>query len=138
MEGEPTRSSSSRADSPEAYLLVPLWPGELGELGVVVDGEDEVSGGVLGLLAGGGVVDGEADGVVRSPGRSPTRSERDSVQPATNVTPSASAQNPESSFFIAKPPLSARYAGLVQVQSKCHGAATLDTLRPLSGGERKR
>lgn len=76
-------------------------PGEDG-----VDGEDGVGGvvgvvGELGDVAAGGLSDGDADGVVRSPGFSPRRSERDSVQPAANVATSASAQKPESSFFIS-------------------------------------
>lgn len=84
--------------------MPPLEPGELGELGVDGDGVDDVSDGVLGLeLLAGGFVVGEADGVVLRSLRPPTRSDPDSVQPATNVTPRASAHNPVSSFFIALP-----------------------------------
>lgn len=51
-----------------------------------------------GVRAGGGVVDGDADGV-RSPGRSPTRSLR-SVQPAITPAPSTSADMTTSNLFI--------------------------------------
>jgi hypothetical protein len=69
-----------------------------------VDGDGVVGAGlgdgVLGDVEdAGGVVLGEADGV-RSAGRSPSRSERDSEQAVANVATSASAQKPESSFFI--------------------------------------
>ena len=68
--------------------------------GVVAGGV--VAGGVV--IGGGGVVDGDADGV-RSPGRSPSRSFRDSEHAVTRPALSASAQRPVSSFFIfAMPP----------------------------------
>lgn len=112
--------------------MPPFEPGELGELGLDgADGVDEVSDGVLGVeLPTGGLVVGEADGFVVRSLRSPTRSDRDSVQPATKVTPSASAQNPASSFFITYPPLVARAAAFVAVQSNCHRTTALDTLGP--------
>jgi hypothetical protein len=73
----------------------------------------ELSEGVLGagvLLLGGGVivagggageVGGDADGM-RSPGRSPTRSVRDSLQAASKPRPSASAQRPVAILFIVR------------------------------------
>jgi hypothetical protein len=69
--------------------------------GVVLEG-----GGVDGMVADGGVVadGGEADGD-RSPGRSPTRSEPDSLQAVSSPTPSARAQRPVSILFIGAPPL---------------------------------
>jgi hypothetical protein len=77
--------------------------------GVVVDG------GVDGEV----VVGGDADGV-RSPGRSPTRSEPDSVQAVSSPAPSARAQKPVSNLFISKPPPSgvARTTGY-KVQRAC-------------------
>ena len=48
----------------------------------------------------GDVVDGDADGVVVVPGRSPTRSVRDSVQPASAARPIVSAHTPVSILFI--------------------------------------
>jgi hypothetical protein len=66
----------------------------LDPLGVVV-----VAGGVDGVV----VVGGDADGV-RSPGRSPTRSVRDSLQAVSSPAPSARAQRPVSTLFIAMPP----------------------------------
>lgn len=64
-----------------------------------------------GVVAGGGVVgiDGLVDGAVeeggdadgmRSPGRSPTRSVRDSLQAVSIPTPSASAHRPVSILFM--------------------------------------
>jgi hypothetical protein len=67
--------------------------------GVVVD-----DGGVEGMVDGDVVVGGEADGV-RSPGRSPTRSEPDSVQAVSRPRLSATAQKPVSILFMREPPL---------------------------------
>jgi hypothetical protein len=64
--------------------------------GVVVDGGIVVDGGMV-------VVGGDADGV-RSAGRSPRRSVRDSEQAVTRPALSASAQIPVSSFFTSEPP----------------------------------
>jgi hypothetical protein len=73
---------------------VELDPDEVPEPpGVVVDG------GVDGVV----VVGGDADGV-RSPGRSPTRSVRDSLQAVSSPALSARAQRPVSNLFISKPP----------------------------------
>jgi hypothetical protein len=65
-----------------------------------------VDGGLAGSVdaggiveVGGGVVEGDADGV-RSPGRSPIRSLRDSPQPAINVPPAAKAMAALSKLFI--------------------------------------
>jgi hypothetical protein len=83
---------------PLGVELEPLPELELPEvlsLGVVVDG------GVV--VDDGGVVDGEADGV-RSPGRSPSRSLRDSEHAVMRPALSASAHRPVSSFFIWVPP----------------------------------
>ena len=95
------RAGSARAARPpwsgRAYLVpVPLGvDGEpLGDdvvpdpLGVVVD-----DGGVV-------VVGGDADGVRSPPGRSPTRSVRDSLQAVSNPALSARAQKPVSNLFI--------------------------------------
>jgi hypothetical protein len=62
---------------------------------VVVDDPDDVD--VPELL---GDVDGDADGVVVVPGRSPTRSVRDSLQPASAASPIVSAHTPVSILFI--------------------------------------
>jgi hypothetical protein len=69
--------------------------------GVVVDdgGVDGVDGVVDGVVA----VGGDADGV-RSPGRSPTRSVRDSLQAVSSPALRARAQKPVSNLFIWKPP----------------------------------
>jgi carbon monoxide dehydrogenase subunit G len=58
--------------------------------GVVLDGG-------IGAVADGGDAEGD-----RSPGRSPTRSERDSLQAVSMPTPSASAQRPVSILFIER------------------------------------
>jgi hypothetical protein len=72
--------------------------------GESVDGEPD---GVLddggGVAVGGGVVVGEADGGW-SPGRSPTRSVRDSPQPAIRLAPAARASIALSKLFIPLPP----------------------------------
>jgi hypothetical protein len=67
-------------------------------LGVVV-----VAGGVDGVVDGEVTDGGDADGV-RSPGRSPTRSVRDSLQAVSIPTLSATAPRPVSIMFIAEPP----------------------------------
>jgi hypothetical protein len=69
-----------------------------GEVVVVVSVDFELL-----LLEPGVVVEGEADGDVL-PGRLLTRSELDSVQPAAIPAMSASAQNPETYFFISVAP----------------------------------
>jgi len=63
--------------------------------GVVVDGGVAVDGDVLD--------GGDADGV-RSPGRSPTRSVRVSLQAVSMPTLSATAKTAERNFFISMPP----------------------------------
>jgi hypothetical protein len=93
--------------------------GELGRSDGVVDG-----GGVV--TVGGGVVVGEADGV-RSPGRSPTRSVRDSPQPAIRVAPAARAMAALSKLFIEGfLPRGIDQGGVVQ--SGCHAVGAPDTL----------
>jgi hypothetical protein len=82
-------------------------PVPLGLLGLEV----EPLGGVVvvlslgaGVAAGGvdGIVEdgGDADGVVRSTGRSPTRSVRDSLQAVSSPRLSATAQTPVSILFM--------------------------------------
>jgi hypothetical protein len=66
-------------------------------LPVVLSLGDVVAGGVV--IGGGGVVGGDADGV-RSAGRSPSRSLRDSEQAVRRPALSASAHRPVSNFFI--------------------------------------
>jgi hypothetical protein len=62
--------------------------------------EGELGYGELdGSVDEGGVVDGDADGV-RSPGRSPMRSLRDSPHPAIKVAPAARAMAALSKLFI--------------------------------------
>jgi hypothetical protein len=72
-----------------------------------VDDDPEVDGGVVvdgGVAVGGGGVDGgEADGV-RSPGRSPTRSVRLSLQAVSRPALSATASTAVRNFFISMPP----------------------------------
>jgi hypothetical protein len=58
-----------------------------------------VDGGVDGVV----VVGGEADGG-EPPGRSPTRSVRDSLQAVSSAALSATAQRPVSTLFISEPP----------------------------------
>jgi hypothetical protein len=72
-------------------------------LGVEVSLGLLVDGGVDGVVDGEVVDGGEADGV-RSPGRSPTRSVRDSLQAVSNPRLSATAQRPVSILFIGEPP----------------------------------
>jgi len=91
----PARRRGSRA----YFVLVPL--GLDGELlgGVVVVlslGDVLVAGGVDGIVEDGGDADG-----VRSTGRSPTRSVRDSLQAVSSPRLSATAQTPVSILFIA-------------------------------------
>jgi hypothetical protein len=81
-------------------LDVELSEGVLGA-GVLGAGVLLLGGGVI--VAGGGAgeveVGGDADGM-RSPGRSPTRSVRDSLQAASKPRPSASAQSPVAILFM--------------------------------------
>src|SRR5947209_8359180 len=105
--------------------------------GVVDDGDDEL----LELEPAGGVVvvpepllelepvvvsverdgaPGEADGVRSVPGRSPTRSLRDSLQPAIIVAPRATAKTALSNFFISVLLLMAVFASLCG----CNASAT--------------
>lgn len=84
-------------------------PETLPEPDVVPDVEDELSVVVLldePLVDGVVDVEGDAAGVRSVPGRSPTRSVRDSVHPATVVTPSARAKSPVSILFITPASLS--------------------------------
>jgi hypothetical protein len=80
------------------YFFVPLSLGVEGDpLGVELP-----LGGVVADGGFGAVVDGgDAEGA-RSPGRSPTRSVRDSLQAVSKPTPSASAQRPVSILFIRR------------------------------------
>ena len=67
-----------------------------------LDGDPDVvvSLGVRGVaVGGGGVVGGDAAGV-RSPGRSPTRSVPESVQPVASVATSASPARPNSALLM--------------------------------------
>ena len=64
---------------------------------------DVVDGGIVLGVDGDGAVGGDADGL-RSPGRSPTRSVRDSLQAVSSPRPSATAQKPVSILFINTPP----------------------------------
>jgi hypothetical protein len=93
----------------EVVPEVPLGDVLLPDVVVSVEPDDEpleppgvglVAGGVDGVV----IVGGDADGV-RSPGRSPTRSVRDSLQAVSSPAPSATAQRPVSILFIAVPPL---------------------------------
>jgi hypothetical protein len=80
--------------------LVPPPLGVEGEpLGAELLGGVEVAGGVDGMVADGGDADGD-----RSPGRSPTRSVRDSLQAVSMPTLSAKAQSPLSILFMREPP----------------------------------
>jgi hypothetical protein len=81
-------------------VLVPLGlDGELlGDVVVVLSlGDVLVAGGVDGMVEDGG----DADGVVRSAGRSPTRSVRDSLQAVSSPRLSATAQTPVSILFMS-------------------------------------
>src|SRR5262245_37387728 len=96
---DPRRGAARRRVG--AYFVPPL-DGDDVEGGV----EGEVLGDVVEPDGGEGDVDGvvvvggDADGV-RSPGRSPTRSLRDSVHPASTPVPRARTHTPMSNFFIA-------------------------------------
>jgi hypothetical protein len=99
-------------------VLVPL--GLDGELlgGVVVVlslGEVRVAGGVDGMVADGG----DADGVVRSAGRSPTRSVRDSLQAVSSPKLSATAQTPVSILFMSSSSLWGLRNPTRRVQRQC-------------------
>jgi hypothetical protein len=79
-----------------AYF-VPAPLGLDGEpLGELVLGGGVAAGGVDGVVADGG----DADGVVRSAGRSPTRSVGDSLQAVSSPRLSATAQTPVSILFM--------------------------------------
>jgi len=110
--------------------------------GVVDDGDDEL----LELEPAGGVVvvpepllelepvvvsvecdgaPGEADGVRSVPGRSPTRSLRDSLQPAIIVAPRATAKTALSNFFISVPPVDGDVRRSLRLQCQCHVPSAL-------------
>ncbi len=73
-----------------------------------------------------GDVDGDADGVVVVPGRSPTRSVRDSEQPASAARPIVSAHAPVSILFIW---CSSSPAGSIETRSVgCNPDATVPGL----------
>src|SRR6266508_1084228 len=90
----------TRRRGPCAYFVpAPLGlDGEpLGGVVVVLSlGAGVAAGGVDGLVADGG----DAEGVVRSAGRSPTRSVRDSLQAVSSPRLSATAQTPVSILFM--------------------------------------
>ena len=91
----PARRRGSRA----YFVVVPLGlDGELlgGVVLVLSLGDVVLAGGVDGIVEDGG----DADGVVRSAGRSPTRSVRDSLQAVSSPRLSATAQTPVSILFI--------------------------------------
>lgn len=75
--------------------------------------------GAFGAGAGGGVVEGDAEGV-RSPGRSPTRS-LFSVHAARSDAPSVSTQIPLSNLFIVLLLSLGIDPEHLTVQWKCHG-----------------
>jgi hypothetical protein len=77
-----------------SYFVEPL-----GDEGWLDGGELGDDGELDGYGDAGGVVEGDADGV-RSPGRSPTRSLRDSPHPAIKVAPAARAMAALSKLFI--------------------------------------
>jgi len=111
--------------------------------GVVDDGDDDE---LLELEPAGGVVvvlepllelepvvvsverdgaPGEADGVRSVPGRSPTRSLRDSLQPAIIVAPRATAKTALSNFFISVPPVDGDVRRSLRLQCQCHVPSAL-------------
>jgi hypothetical protein len=107
--------------------LVPLLLGDDGVVcGAVV--VVELSLDELGAEDDGGMVDeggsvlegGDADGV-RSPGRSPTRSVRDSLQAVRRPAERARAQRPVSTLFISRSssPLGLRDPSPEEVQRRC-------------------
>ena len=115
-----------RRESCGYFVVVPL--GLDGELlgGVVVVlslGDVLVAGGVAGMVEDGG----DADGVVRSAGRSPTRSVRDSLQAVSSPRPSATAQTPVSILFISSSSLWGLRNQTKRVQRRCR--RLLDRLR---------
>jgi len=71
-----------------------------------VEVEVELEPDVDGVVAdgAGGTVLGDADGVVRSAGRSPTRSVRVSLQAVSRPRLSATAKTAVRNFFISRPP----------------------------------
>lgn len=78
-----------------SYLVLPLGL-EVEPLGDALPaGGVVVAGGVDGMVVEGGDADGD-----RSPGRSPTRSVRDSLHAVSMPAPSARAQSPMSILFM--------------------------------------
>src|SRR5882672_7143071 len=119
----------------EGALLCPLpWNDYLlPDGGVVDDGDDEL----LELEPAVGSVErdgapGEADGVRSVPGRSPTRSLRDSLQPAIIVAPRATAKTALSNFFISVPPVDGGVRRSQRLQCQCHAPECPGTLGRLS------
>ena len=86
--------------------LLPLGD-ELDDDVLSVEVELELEPDVDGVVADGAGVTvlGDADGVVRSAGRSPTRSVRVSLQAVSRPRLSATAKTAERNFFISRPPL---------------------------------
>jgi hypothetical protein len=79
---------------------------------------DELLGGVDGVVEGEVEDGGDAEGV-RSPGRSPTRSVRDSLQAVSIPRLSATAQMPVSILFIGEPPPCGVASTASVVQRRC-------------------
>jgi hypothetical protein len=100
---------------------------ELLPLGLELDDDDvlsvevELDPEVDGTLVEGvvGVVLGDADGVVRSAGRSPTRSVRVSLQAVSRPRLSATAKMAVRNLFISVPPV----WGCATLSRKCNGHA---------------
>jgi hypothetical protein len=102
---------------------------ELLPLGLVLDDDEvlsvevelELEPDVDGTLVEGvvGVVLGDADGVVRSAGRSPTRSVRVSLQAVSRPRLSATAKTAVRNLFISLPPL----WGCATSSRRCNGHA---------------
>ena len=94
--------------------------------GVVDDGDDELlelEPVVVSVERDG--APGEADGVRSVPGRSPTRSLRDSLQPAIIVAPRATAKTALSNFFISVPPVDGDVRRSLRLQCQCHVPSAL-------------
>ena len=120
--GGPKAPSSARTLL-AGYLLVP----DAG--GGVADGDDD---GLVVLLPDGDVelgdddVPGDADGVRSVLGRSPTRSVRDSLQPAIIAAPRARANTALSNFCISLPPVDdGIHRPPHRLQCKCHAPSAL-------------
>jgi hypothetical protein len=91
-------------------------------LGAELSLGDVAAGGVVLGVDGNGAVGGDADGL-RSPGRSPTRSVRDSLQAVSSPRPSATAQKPVSILFINTPPPVGLRQHVQGLQGKCRRPA---------------